>query len=266
MRISKFLVALAVLGGMALASRAPSTSGQSASDAGRHDTVTWSRDIAPIVQQHCQGCHHPGDIGPFPLVSYDDVYRERKKILRAVERRKMPPWKPVPGFGDFLDVRRLSDAEIASIREWVAADAPEGNPNDQPPPRQWPETWTLGPPDAVLAPEDTFEVPAADGDLYRCFVIPTSFAEDRYLSATEFLPGNRKIVHHVLTYLDTTGTSVKLDEADPGPGYTCFGGPGFAPAGGIGGWVPGHRPRLNPDGVGVLLPKGARVVMQVHYH
>lgn len=267
MRAGKLLlVGFGVLVALAVAPRLPLTFGQSASDAGRSHPVTWSKDVVPIVQQHCQGCHRPGDIGPFSLVSYDDAYRERRKILRAVERRVMPPWKPVSGFGEFQDVRRLSEAEIAVIRDWAAADAPEGNPSDLPPARQWSGTWTLGTPDAILAPETAFEVPSADRDLYRCFVIPTSFPDDRYLSAAEFLPGNRAIVHHVLTYLDTNGASVKLDEADPGPGYTCFGGPGFLPAGGIGGWAPGSRPQVKPDGVGTLLPAGARVVMQVHYH
>lgn len=139
----RVLVALGVLAALALASRVPPTSGQSASDT-RPPTipVTWSKDVAPIVQQHCQGCHRPGDIAPFPLVSYLDAYRQRQKILRVVERRKMPPWKPVAGFGEFLDVRRLGEAEIASIRDWVAAGAPEGDPAVLPPARQWSDTWT----------------------------------------------------------------------------------------------------------------------------
>lgn len=266
MRARGLFVALGGLVALGLASRVPATSEQSTSDIDHANGVTWSKNIAPVLQQHCQGCHRPGDIAPFPLSSYQDAYRERQKIRRVVERRRMPPWKPVPGFGEFLDARRLSEAEVASIRDWVAAGAPEGDQNDLPPARQWPETWTLGAPDAVLAPERAFEVPSSDRDLYRCFVIPTRFAEDRYLSAVEFAPGNRQIVHHVLTYLDTTGASVALDQADPGLGYTCFGGPGFAPTGGIGGWAPGARPQVDPDGVGVLLPAGARVVMQVHYH
>jgi copper type II ascorbate-dependent monooxygenase-like protein len=266
MEVRKPLVILGALVALGFCPQLPSTSGQSTSDTSRATSVTWSKDIVPIVQQHCQGCHHPGDIGPFSLVGYDEAYRERRKILRAVERRKMPPWKPAPGFGEFLDVRRLNDGEIQLIRDWVAAGAPEGDPKDLPPERQWTTTWSLGTPDAVLAPESAYEVPSAERDLYRCFVIPTAFPEDMYLSAVDFIPGNRQIVHHVLTYLDTSGTSAKLDEADPGLGYTCFGGPGFPPAGGIGGWAPGARPQVKPDGVGTLLPAGARVVMQVHYH
>ena len=261
----KIAFVLGAVVAMLLAPR-PSTSGRSASDPANAGSVTWSKDVVPVMQQHCQGCHRSGDIGPFSLTSYDDAYSHRQKILRAVERRKMPPWKPVTGFGDFLDVRRLSEGEIQLIRDWVAAGAPEGNPKDLPPPRQWPSTWTLGAPDVVLIPESAYEVPSADQDLYRCFVIPTAFPDDVYLTAVDFIPGNRQIVHHVLTYLDTSGTSVKLDEADPGLGYTCFGGPGFPAAGGIGGWAPGAVPRVKPDGVGTLLPAGARVVMQVHYH
>src|SRR5439155_13979506 len=140
---------------------------------------------------------------------------------------------PVPRFGDCVGPRRPSARDIDLVRAWVAAGAPEGDPRDLPPPRRFPDTWSLGPPDTVLTAE-AFEVPAGERDLYRCFVIPTRFAEDRYLSAVEFVPGHRKIVHYVLTYVDATGASEALDRADPGPGYTCFGGPGFAPQGGVG--------------------------------
>jgi mono/diheme cytochrome c family protein len=230
------------------------------------EPVTWSKQIARLFQEHCQACHRPGDVAPFPLVTHADAHSRADKILGAVEARKMPPWKPAPGFGDFVGSRRLSERDIETIRAWVEAGAPRGDPRDLPAPRQFPDTWTLGAPDAILTPTEVYTVPAGDQDIYRCFVIPTSFAEDRYLAASEFIPGNRKVVHHVLTFVDTTGQAEALDRAEPGPGYTCFGGPGFVPRGGLGGWAPGAAPTVMPDGVGLLLPAGARVVMQVHYH
>src|SRR5262249_11681688 len=143
MNSHKIAFVLAALVAMVLAPHPRSISGLSVSHPGDAGSVTWSKDVAPVMQQHCQGCHHPGDIAPFSLTGYDDAYSHRQKILRAVERRKMPPWKPVPGFGDFLDVRRLSDEEIQLIRDWVAAGAPEGNPKDLSPAPQWPGTWGL---------------------------------------------------------------------------------------------------------------------------
>jgi mono/diheme cytochrome c family protein len=230
------------------------------------EPVTFSDQVVRIFQAHCQTCHRAGEVAPFSLTTYADAYAQRRKIRHAVQTRKMPPWKPVPGFGDFVEPRRLSEADIALIDRWVAAGAPEGDPARLPAPRTFPETWTLGPPDLALDSGVDFPVTARENDLYRCFTIPTSFTEDRWLSAVEYIPGNRRVVHHILTYVDTTGRSAALDDAEPGPGYTCFGGPGFLPTGGLGGWAPGAGPHVMPQGVGMLLPAGARVVVQVHYH
>jgi len=239
--------------------------GASATSTGT-EPVTFSDQIVRVFQSRCQTCHRPGEIAPFSLTTYGDAYAQRRKIRQVTQTRKMPPWKPVPGVGDFAEPRRLSETEIALIERWVTAGAPEGDPRDLPPPREFPGTWTLGAPDLVLDPAVDFQVTAREHDLYRCFTIPTRFAEDLWVSAVEFIPGNRRIVHHVLTYLDTSGESVVRDDAEPGPGYTCFGGPGFVPRGGLGGWAPGAGPQVMPDGVGMLLPAGARVVVQVHYH
>jgi hypothetical protein len=113
---------------------------------------------------------------------------------------------------------------------------------------------------------EPYTVPARASDVYRCFVIPTNFPEDRWVTKVEFAPGDRKLVHHILTYIDTTSAAEALDHGDPGSGYGCFGGPGFTPAGGLSGWAPGSQPRVMPDGVGMLLPKGANVVLQMHYN
>jgi mono/diheme cytochrome c family protein len=230
------------------------------------DAVTYSRDIAPVLAEHCQTCHRAGEIAPFALTSYEEAYRHRHKLVRSAERRKMPPWPPVAGHGDFVGERRLPEADIARLVAWLRAGAPEGDPRDLPPARAFPAEWSAGPPDVVLEPGSAFEVPSADRDLYRCFVVPTAFTEDRYVSVAEYRPGDRRIVHHVIGYVDTSGRAEILDRAEPGPGYTCFGGPGFVARGGLGGWAPGAPPTAMPDGVGMLLPAGARLVLQVHYH
>jgi hypothetical protein len=106
-------------------------------------------------------------------------------------------------------------------------------------------------------------------DIYRCFVVPTDFDEEVWIKSVQVVPGNRQVVHHVILYLDETGRSAELDAKDEEPGYECFGGPGEGIDVGVttmlGGWVPGTRAGMLPDGVGLLLPKGARVIVQMHY-
>ena len=227
---------------------------------------TFSHEVVRILQQRCQVCHRPGEHAPFPLLTYRDAYERRDDIRDAVQGRVMPPWKPVPGFGEFLEPRRLADDEIATLVRWIEAGAPEGDRAKLPPPLTFPEGWRLGPPDHVLEMAEAYTVPARATDVYRCFVLPTSFREDRWVTKVEYAPGDRKLVHHILAYIDTTGAAEKLDRDDPGPGYTCFGGPGFAPSGGLSGWAPGAPPRVMPAGVGMFLPAGARVVLQMHYN
>jgi mono/diheme cytochrome c family protein len=229
--------------------------------------VTFARDVAPLLQRHCQDCHRPGQVGPFPLVSYEDAAKRADDLANLVSDRIMPPWKPTPGFGPRLaHDRSMSDAEIARIVAWAEAGAPKGDPADMPPPREFGGDWALGTPDLILeAPED-FAIPAGGDDIYRCFVIPTNLPDDVAISAIEYRPGNRRVVHHVLSYVDTTGEARKKDQAEPGPGYTCFSGPGVPIHGDLGGWAPGNEPSRLPEGIGRSLPKGADVVMQVHYH
>jgi hypothetical protein len=227
--------------------------------------VTFSNQVVRIFQKNCQVCHRPGDIAPFPLLTYEDAYPWARRIKEVTQSRYMPPWKPVAGCGEFQNRRGLTEEEIATIAQWVEAGAPEGNPSDMPPPAEFPEGWVLGEPDLVLAPEVEYQPNPAREDDYRCFSIPTNLSQDRYVSKIEIRPGNRQIIHHVLLYIDTTGLSARLDQADPGPGYTCFGGPGVL-AGASGIWSPGIRPWELPEGVGILIPKGSRLVMQVHYN
>lgn len=226
---------------------------------------TYNREIVRLLRQHCLECHRRGDVAPFPLETYRDAHAWRAQILDSVKARRMPPWKPVPGFGEFRGVRRLSDAEIALVSRWVEAGAAEGPARDLPPLSRHDDTSKVRI-DATLAPETDFEVPANHSDIYRCFSIPTALGGDRQLTRIEVAPGNRKIVHHVLVFMDARGESASLDARDPGLGYKCFGGPGLAYTGVLGAWAPGMGPHVMPPGVATPLPAGARMVMQVHYH
>lgn len=229
------------------------------------ESVTFNKDIAPVVFSQCTACHRTGEVGPFPLTTYREVQRKAQTIVAALEDRLMPPWRADEGGEKFHDARSLSPEQIALFARWVEQGTPEGNASDLPAAPSFPEGWQLGAPDAVLEAE-SYPVAAEGRDEYRNFVIPTSHSEDRFISAMQVKPGNAAVVHHVIAYIDTSGVARKQDAADPAPGYSTFGGPGFLPAGTLGGWAPGNFPRHLPDGVGVRLPKGADVVLQVHYH
>lgn len=231
-------------------------------------TVNFNQHIAPIIYSNCSSCHRPGEVAPFSLLTYQDVKKRARQIAEITEQRVMPPWKADSGHEQFLDARRLTNQQIGLIKQWVAEGMPEGKAADRPTPPQFNSGWSLGEPDVVFQPSEPYHLDAEGTDVYRCFVIPTNYTEDRYVAAVEVHPDNRKIVHHVIAYLDNTGQARKLDEADPGPGYTSTGGGiGFSPKlGGLGGWAPGNEPRLLPAGTGIYLPKGADIVLQVHYH
>jgi uncharacterized protein (TIGR03437 family) len=243
------------------AAEASSKSGKRAQSA-----PTFSKEVVRVFQKNCQTCHHPGDIAPFSLMTYKEARPWAQAIREQVILRKMPPWKPVAGCGDFKDARGLSNEEIQTIVAWVDAGAPEGNPADLPAPLQFPDGWPLGAPDLVLTPESDY-TPPTQGDMYRCFSLPvTDLRGDRWISTLSVKPGNPKIVHHVIAYPDPTGISAQLDASDPEPGYTCFGGPGFKTSDFLGGWAPGSRGYFAPESTGIKLAKNSRVVIQVHYH
>ena len=112
--------------------------------------VTFNRDIAPIVYQYCAACHRPGEAGPFPLLTYQDVKKHGSQIAAVTQTRFMPPWLPEPGELKFADERRLSDEQIATIRAWVDQGMLEGQPSDLPPKPKFVEGWQLGQPDMIL--------------------------------------------------------------------------------------------------------------------
>ena len=228
--------------------------------------VTFNRDIAPILFKNCASCHRPGEVAPFSLLTYKDAAKRAKQIAAVTKSRYMPPWKPELGYGEFHDARRLSDEDLARLTRWAETGAVEGNPADLPAAPQFTDGWQLGQPDLVLKMPQAYTIKADGPDIYQVFVIPIDIPADKFVSGFEFRPGNRRVVHHSLIFLDSNGEARRRDEADPDVGYRSFGGIGFLPTGSIGGWAPGAFPRFLPEGIVKVIKKGSDLVLQMHYH
>jgi len=221
--------------------------------------VTWA-DVQPVLVDNCYGCHAEGGIA-VSLQGYDDASVWADAMAQAVSQGRMPPWPPTTDCLPLRDVRGLTDDEITLLVDWADAGAPQGAGVDQDLPAvgeidgdievQIPDPYT---------PDDNLS------DDYRCFVVDPGVDEDVFITSFQAIPGNTAIVHHVLLYDDVDGRSVALDEADPGPGYACFGGPGFDESNTLGGWVPGmENGAVFPEGTGVRLRAGSKLVLQIHY-
>ena len=253
--------------------------------------VTYYRDVLPILQERCQSCHRPGEVGPFSLMTYKQAYNWSDDIKEFTASRKMPPWKPTGGH-TFIGERRLSEQEISTLAKWIDNNCPAGDAKDAPPPKKFTNGWYLGQPDLILSAEEDFILGPTGKDHFRVFVMPTGLTEDKYVTAVEVRPGNPRVVHHTLNFYDATGNARKMqqeakaklkenppgkDAVDVGPGYVTGMGIGFRinpsdlisgkpPVGALAGWAPGILPKYLPDGTGYFLPKGSDFVMQVHYH
>ena len=194
-------------------------------------------------------------------MTYDDADSQSRTIRRQLTTRRMPPWKASEDCGIFANDPSLSEKEIATIVRWVEAGSPEGDPRDAPPRRRLAEGWELGTPDLVLeAPEFTPDF--SKGDIYQCFVLPTNLETNAWVSAVEVKPGNRAMVHHALLYVEEGIVSRDLDEAAPGSGYPCFGGPRAPVTDSFGEWAPGMQPRFYPPGVARFLPRKSRAALR----
>lgn len=239
------------------------------------DCAAYAR-IAPVLAKHCVPCHRDGEVGAMPLDSQKSAASWATAMASYTKKREMPPWK-ADSHGEFENERLLTVAEIAAFAEWanVAREAKDAPSIAAPVHAAAPvvalpsaTAWKIGTPDAPFEMPAAYTTPAEGKDVYRCFVLPTDYDADKWVAAIEFQPGNKRIVHHINVWLDTSGTARRLDIADPAPGYVSpapGSEPGFKAAGVLGGWVPGHTPWKLPDGVGNKLPQGADIVLEVHY-
>ncbi len=242
-----------------------------------NSTVSFYKDVLPVLQAHCQSCHRPGQVGPFSLTNYKQASKWAEACLEEVQAKKMPPWKAEKN--DLLRGSREVPAKaVAVLAKWVEQGMPAGDPKDAPPPPKFVEGWALGEPDLILESSEEVIVGPNGKDLFRVLVFPTNLPEDRYITAMEVKPGNARVVHHTLQMIDTGGTARRLQtdfhkkakatDSDRGPGYTVSMGWGFLPSPGsmLGGWAPGLLPKRLPEGIGQTLPKGADICVQIHFH
>jgi Copper type II ascorbate-dependent monooxygenase, C-terminal domain/Domain of unknown function (DUF3471) len=167
------------------------------------ESITFTKDIAPILNRNCVACHRPGNIAPMSLRTYEEVRPWSETMRERVVSREMPPWHAVPGEIEFSNERRLSDKEIKKIAAWVDRGAIEGDPKDLPAAPTFSEAWHIGEPDAIFSMDQEYTLEANLTDQYLYFRIPTNFKEDTWVQAVEFRPGNRKVVHHAVAYIET---------------------------------------------------------------
>lgn len=255
MRRLAFVVAVVALAGCHSSSSSTSSA------------VTYWKDVKPIADAKCAGCHgDAGGIAPFTLASYADFVAQKGQVRVAVASRIMPPWLAANGCTDYKYDRSLSDAQIKTITDWIDAGTPEGDPKD----------YVAGtPPGGGLSRVDVSASipepyhPTMAPDEYRCFLVDWPETTTKFVSGFRANPGNKAIVHHVIAFLaqpSEVASYQQLDASDPAPGWLCFGGPGGNSQQWVGAWAPGSLGSDYPAGTGLRIEPGSKIVLQVHYN
>jgi hypothetical protein len=228
-------------------------------------SYTWAENTACIFYTNCTSCHFPGGPAPFSMIDYPNCYTARFAIKQAILDNSMPPWQPDETYQTYAHERLLTQSEKDIIVAWVDQGAPQGTLANAPTP---PSYSAAG---SQLSTIDFtgnvgYYTNGASIDDYRVFIIPTHLGVDKYVESIEFMPGTRSMVHHTLVYYETdTNALISNDNADPGMGYTNFGGTGVSGSKLIQTWIPGSGPLTYPNGMGFLLPANAYIVVQIHY-
>ncbi|MCB0395219.1 MAG: T9SS type A sorting domain-containing protein [Flavobacteriales bacterium] len=218
--------------------------------------LNFSEHIAPIIYENCTSCHRPGNIGPFPLQTYDDVDAYSSLIRVALETGIMPPWPPDTSFQRYAHERLLTQQEKDDIISWIGNGTPQGDPNLAPPIPVFPDGSVLGTPDMQLQIPAYASQAGAD-DEYKCFYLATNLPTDRKVRAIEIIPGNRAVVHHVLVYAGDAN-SAPSDSACKTQGLKLMTG-----------YTPGAGPTVFPNGqtvkMGMTLAANSVILLQIHY-
>ena len=263
--------------------------------AAQDDEPTYWGHVAGILETHCTKCHAEGGIGPMPLVSFEDAKTHAGAIAHETRTRHMPPWLPdTSACAELRHSRALPEPDIRALERWAELGAPEGRPEDHHRAPAVTSTFRAlaATPDRVAVPDEAYAPKRGRTDDYHCFVLDPKLDRPERVIGLRIAPGLPAVVHHVLLFevrANALDRIRALDEREPGPGYTCFGGIGVTPtirAGNLAkgelvdfdaqmivGWAPGAgatdvagAPTALPDGTAIKLAPGSRLVMQVHYN
>ena len=230
-------------------------------------SITYTKHVSRILQDRCQECHRPGQVGPMPLMSFEDALSWSEMIREVVSEKRMPPWHADPKHGKFLNDRSLSTGERDTLLGWIKQGCPKGDMADVPAAKQWASGWMIGKPDVVFEMPYEIKVPADAGTrgiAYKYVIVPTNFTEDKWIQAAEARPGAREVVHHIIVYVgDKSGLGGLL-------GNRARNGPNAVRSDGIGNgflaaYAPGDMPLILRPGQAKKVTKGAVLVFQMHY-
>ena len=263
--IAAFSLAAALVGvaGFTTGAAGPTAAGALEPDL----AVTFNKDIAPLVFDRCAGCHQPGGLGPFSVLTFASARQHASQIAMLTKKRVMPPYRAKSDFGGFIGQDPLTDAQIDLIQRWADQGAVEGDPRDLPPAPKTTDGWQLGKPDLVVTLAEPFTLPPDGTSVFRNFVIPVPVDEARYVKGWEFHPGNPKVVHHTNIRIDRTSASRNLDEEDPGPGYEgIIPRSAVYPDGHFLAWTPGQVVPFLPKGLAWRLDPGTDLAVEVHMY
>ena len=232
-------------------------------------SVTFYKDVLPVLEKNCQGCHRPGEAAPMTFLDYQSTRPWAKAIKSVVVSKKMPPWFADPHYGKFANDRTLSEADVNTLVAWVDNGVKEGNPKDAPKPVEFAAGWAISTPDAVFEMATPFLVPASGTIDYQYVRVPTNFTEDKYVQFAEARPTDRAHVHHIIAFIRDPRSPWMKDAPIgvpfvPGRDARGEGGGGF---GGdfLAGYAPGTMPDTLKPGQAKLIPKGADIIFQLHY-
>jgi hypothetical protein len=232
---------------------------------------TFTKEVAPILQDHCQVCHRPGEAGPFSMLTFEQTRPWAAAIKEAVKTRKMPPWFADPHYGKFSNANSLTADQIATISAWADGQAPMGDPKDMPPPREFLEGWQIGKPDLVIPLPLPFDIPSSGVIDYQHIIVPTGFTQDTWVQAAEVRPTDRAVVHHIIAFVREPKSNWFKGQK-PGVFFTAPQAKtedepdtSALPSDFLVGYAPGQPAEILSPGQAKLIKAGSDIVFQVHY-